>query len=154
MRKVTPIAASTHSLGGPWTIHFFQRHIADDRPQGVPGRDFLDACPEKVRAKFIAVLRAVADAPPPAFSGGGYWEAMHGDMHGYHEVRVDGPNRHHYRLFCLLERDGAALGLGGPSIVVITGKAKPFRTVLSKRDYEGIRQLGDEYRSRTPRSVL
>jgi len=30
-------------------------------------------------------------APPPRFSGGGKWEAMHGDMAGYYEVRATGP---------------------------------------------------------------
>jgi hypothetical protein len=100
-----------------------------------------------------AVLMAVAAAPPPAFSGGGKWEAMHGDMAGYFEVRVDGPRRHHYRLFCVLERDGADVGLEGPSIVIVTGKDKPFRTVLSESDYGQVRSLGDEYRRRSPRSV-
>lgn len=46
------------------------------------------------------------------------------------------------------------LGLGGPSLVVITGMEKTFRTKLSERDYARVRQLGDEYRSRVPRSVL
>jgi hypothetical protein len=45
----------------------------------------------KVQATIKAVLIAVAAAPPPAFSGGGKWEAMHGDMAGYFELRVDGP---------------------------------------------------------------
>jgi hypothetical protein len=45
------------------------------------------------------------------------------------------------------------VGLGGPSLVIITGKSKPFRTTLSKRDYAEVRALGDEYRSRKPRSV-
>jgi hypothetical protein len=134
---------------GPWRIHFFQR--PGDR--AVPGRDFLELCPVKVRQTMLAVLKAVADAPPRAFSGGGYWEAMHDDMAGYYEIRVDGPDRRHYRLFCLLEREGEGLGLGGPSIVIIVGKDKAFRTTLSKRDYEQVRALGNEYRSRTPRSV-
>jgi hypothetical protein len=99
------------------------------------------------------VLKAVADAPPPAFSGGGLWEAMHGDMGGFYEVRVDGPGRRHYRLFCLLEHDNGELGLGGPSVIIITGKDKAFRTVLSKRDYQEVRRLGEEYRRRKPRSV-
>lgn len=103
---------------------------------------------------LVAVLKAVADAPPPQFSGGGKWEAMHGEMAGYYEVRVDGPDRHHFRLFCVLDRDGAAVGLGGPSLVIITGKDKPFRTVLSTRDYADVRRLGTEFRSRRPRSVL
>jgi hypothetical protein len=138
----------------PWLIHFFQRHADDDPTRAVPARQFLLDCPDKVRATMLAVVRAVADAPPPMFSGGGMWEAMHDEMSGYFEVRVDGPNRHHYRLFCLLERDGASLGLGGPSIVLITGKDKPFKTVLSKADYADVRRLGDEYKARVPRSVL
>jgi hypothetical protein len=79
---------------------------------------------------------------------------MHGTMAGYYEVRVDGRDRRHYRLFCLLERDGASLGLGGASIVVLAGMEKPFRTTFTERDYARVRQLGDEYRSRVPRSVL
>jgi hypothetical protein len=102
---------------------------------------------------MVAVVKAVAEAPPPTFSGGGKWEAMHGDMTGWYEVRVDGPKRHHYRLFCLLERDGARVGRGGPSLVPITGKDKPFRTELSDADYAAVRRLGDEYRARAPRSV-
>jgi len=31
---------------------------------------------------------------------------------------------------------------------------KPFRTTFSERDYAQVRVLGDEYRSRVPRSVL
>jgi len=70
-------------------------------------------------------LGGLADAPPPAFSSGGKWEAMHGEMSGFYEVRVDGPKRRHYRLFCILERDGAALGLGDPSVVLLAGKRSP-----------------------------
>jgi len=103
---------------------------------------------------MLAVLRAVAEAPPPAFSGGGYWEAMHAEMSGFYEVRVDGPKREHFRLFCLLERDEAELGLGGPSIVLIDGRSKPFRTTLTRKDYASVKMLGDEYRARRPRSVV
>jgi hypothetical protein len=60
---------------------------------------------------------------------------MHGDMAGFYEVRVDGPGRRHYRAFCVLERDGASVGLGGPSIVLIAGMTKEFRTTFSRRDY-------------------
>jgi len=102
---------------------------------------------------MLAVLKAVADAPPPQFSGGGKWKAMHGSMAGYHEVTVNGPKRHHYRLFCLLERDGGALGLGGPSLVVLAGLDKLFMTTLSDNEYAKVRALGNEYRARNPRSV-
>ncbi|MGH7271170.1 MAG: hypothetical protein ACREJ3_12150 [Polyangiaceae bacterium] len=69
-------------------------------------------------------------------------------------ILVDGPKRHHYRLFCLLERDGGSVGLGGPSLVLICGKDKPFRTVLSARDNAEVCRLGGEYLSHAPRSVL
>jgi hypothetical protein len=74
-------------------------------------------------------------------------------MAGWYEVRVDGAQRHHYRLFCLLERNGARVGLGGPSLVVITGKHKPFMTELSETDYAEVRSLGAEFCERMPRSV-
>ena len=48
---------------------------------------------------------------------------------------------------------GAALGLGGPSIVLLTGMAKEFRTTFSNADYKNVRRLGEEYRSRSPRST-
>lgn len=115
---------------------------------------FLDEIPEKVAARIVVILEAIADAPPPQYSGGGYWQAMHDEMAGYFEIRVDGqPNRTHYRLFCLLERDGTKVGLDGPSVVVITGKKKAFMTVLSHADYADVRRLGDEFRRRSPRSV-
>jgi hypothetical protein len=49
----------------------------------VPALEFLDDCPGTIDAQFAAVLDAVATAPPPRFSGGGKWEAMHGTMGGW-----------------------------------------------------------------------
>ncbi|TXS46987.1 hypothetical protein EAO77_32280 [Streptomyces sp. t39] len=133
-------------------IVYFKRHPDDDPLQTAPGRVFLnDVCPASVRAKMRAVLAAVAAAPPKRFAGGGYWEAMKEDMAGWFEVRVDGPSRHHYRLFCLLDYE--AEGREKPLLVVVAGLDKPFRTVLSDGDYESVRQLGAEYRSRNPRST-
>jgi hypothetical protein len=79
---------------------------------------------------------------------------MHGKMGGIYEVRVDGPSRHHYRLFCVLERDGGQLGLGGPSLVLIAGKEKLFQTTLSEREYDEVLALVNEFKNRSPRSVL
>ncbi len=50
--------------------------------------------------------------------------------------------------------DGAKLGLGGPSLILLTGMDKAFRSTFSEEDYAKVRQLGDEYRRRNPRSVL
>ena len=87
----------------PWRIHFLQRHGEDDPGLSVPAIDFLHGLPIKVAAEIHAVLDAVAKAPPPCFSGGGKWEAMHGEMSGYFEVRVQGGGNNH-RLFCVLQR--------------------------------------------------
>ncbi len=155
MRKRAPDTTTPRkpTTPAPWRVHFFQKHQDDDSRQAVPARHFLDRCPPAVAAKLIAVVKVVASAPPPAFSGGGRWEAMHGVMNGFYEVRVDGAKRRHYRLFCVLDREGARVGLGGPSLVLITGKDKAFRTVLSTADYAEVRELGEELLRRTPRSV-
>jgi len=126
----------------PWRIHFFQRHGEDDPVLSVPAIDFLHGLPIKVAAEIHAVLDAVAKAPPPSFSGGGKWEAMHDEMSGYFEVRVQGGGNNH-RLFCLLERH--AEDLGGPSIICLGGLSKPPRTAAKSRDYETIKQYGAEF---------
>src|ERR1700689_1236227 len=115
-----------------WLIHFFQ-HEDDDQARSTPTIEFLETLPDKVAAEIQAVLEAVAGAPPPAFSGGGKWEAMHGDMAGFYEVRVQGGGANH-RLFCLLER--TAEDLGGPSIVCVGGLSKPVRTAADPRGYK------------------
>ncbi|MEI6622367.1 MAG: hypothetical protein WCP28_10715 [Actinomycetes bacterium] len=133
-------------------IVYFKRHRDDDASQSIPGRDFVqETCPISVRHKINVVLVAVAAAPPHRFAGGGYWEAMHGIMAGWYEVRIDGPKRHHYRLFCLLDYD--ALNSDAPLLTVICGLDKPFRTQLSGADYDRVLTLGAEYLSRNPRSI-
>ena len=111
--------------------------------------DFLDSLPAKVAAEVHAVLVAVASAPPPAFSGGGKWEAMHGDMAGFFEIRVQGGRMNH-RLFCILERD--ANDLGGPSIICIDGLSKMRRTAAQPKDYRRVKRYGAEFQTR--RTVL
>lgn len=129
----------------PWLIHFFRRHEADDPNRSVPAIDFLDQLPAKVVAEFQAVLDAVAAAPPPAFSGGGKWEAMHDQMAGFFEVRVQGGGMNN-RLFCVLERDAA--DLGASSIIVIEGLSKPKRSAANPRDYRRAIAMRDEFQRR------
>ena len=119
----------------PWLVHFFKRSADDDPNETVPTLEFLETVPVKVAAEIHAVLVAVAQAPPPAFSGGGKWEAMHGDMAGIYEVRVQGGGMN-YRLFCLLVRD--APRLGGSSIVCLGGLSKPRRQAANPKDYRQI----------------
>jgi hypothetical protein len=122
-------------------IVYFQRHKKNDPEQSEPGRDALNGWPASVRAKARAALASVAAAPPKKFSGA-----------GWHELRINGPKRHHYRLFCLLDYE--AKGTDKALLVVIDGRDKPFRTELSKADYAAVRRLGDEYLARNPRSLV
>lgn len=136
-----------------WRIEYYEHHDGS-----VPAADFLNGCPAKVDAQFNAVLDAVAAAPPPQFSGGGKWEAMHGTMGGYYEIRLTGPGREQFRLFCLLENADAAelrrRGLRGPSIVVLNGMRKPHRTTFTDRDYrKHVRVLGELHRTNAPRRL-
>jgi Txe/YoeB family toxin of Txe-Axe toxin-antitoxin module len=124
----------------------------------VPADEFLDACPDKVEATILAVLEAVRRAPPPAFSGGGKWEAMHGAMGGYYEIRVTGPGRRQYRLFCRLDNGSpgelAERGFAEPQIAVINGMAKPVGQVFSDAEYRRqVRKLGDDYMRSIPRRI-
>ena len=139
-----------------WDIIYYR--AADD---SVPSIDFLSdpkRCPAKVHQRLQAILNVVAEAPPPQFSGGGFWEAMHGEMTGYFEVRVQGdPKRTQYRLFCLLENGSPAelskRGLVGPAIAVLTGMSKPSMTKLKLADYRAVRRLGDDHRAQFPRRI-
>ena len=135
-----------------WDVVYYK---ASDN--SVPAIDFLEGCPTKVAANLLAVLDAVAEAPPPQYSGGGKWEAMHGAMGGYFEVRASGPGREQFRLFCVLENaDPTELrrrGLSSPAIVVLTGLRKPWRTKFSERDYRAVSAHGNDHQSNVPRRI-
>lgn len=137
-----------------WGIVYYE--AADG---SVPAERFLSACPTKIEARILAVLEVVRDAPPPAFSGGGMWEAMHGSMNGYYEIRVTGPGRVQYRLFCMLdnaetEEELARRGFSDPQIAVINGMSKPIREVFSDGEYrKHVRALGEDYRQQFPRRI-
>jgi len=124
----------------------------------VPAHEFLLACPTGVRAKLLAVIEVVRAAPPPAFSGGGKWEAMHAKMSGYYEIRCTGPGRRHYRLYCILDngtsKELAERGFDGPQIAVVNGLVKPNATLFTDAEYaRHVRKLGDEYRATLPRPI-
>jgi hypothetical protein len=111
-----------------------------------------------VRAKLVAVLEAVRAAPPPAFSGGGKWEAMHGSMGGCYEIRVTGSGRQHYRLFSILDNGSpeelAKRGFDAPQIVVINGMVKRNASLFTDGEYEKqVRRLGDRYLATLPRPI-
>lgn len=113
-----------------------------------PAKEYLATCPERIRDRFRAVVAEVAKAPPHRFSGGGYWEAMHGSMAGWHEVRIDGPGRTHYRLYCLVDAD---CGDTKPYLVLVDGRTKKFTTTIKESEYAKIAALGRDYLASNPR---
>lgn len=136
----------------PWGIVYLE--TVDGK---VPAEEFFDRCPVQIEARFHAVLEAVREAPPPRFSGGGYWEAMHGEMGGYHEIRLTGPGRRQYRLFCVLDNGSRVelrdRGFDRPQIAAITGMTKESGEKFSRRDYAKVRKLGGEYLATVPRRI-
>lgn len=117
---------------------------------------FLESCPSKLEAYLQSILNSVAVAPPPAFSGGGRWEAMHRNMAGYHAAKAIGPQRRHHRVFCLLEKsvepdEMERRGLPRPAIAVITGMWKPNAALFSAAEYSAVRKLGDDHMRQFPR---
>jgi len=82
---------------------------------------------------------------------------MHGDMGGFHEIRLTGPGRRQYRLFCVLDNAAPGelrkRGFDGPQIAVITGMVKDSGKKFSERDYAKVRELGDQYTKAFPRSI-
>lgn len=118
----------------------------------------MDTLPPKIAARFDVVLDTIRHAPPPRFSGGGFWEAMHGTMNGYYEIRITGPGRVQHRLFCILDNaDGEGLaerGFDEPQVAVINGISKRSGERFTDAEYErAVRDLGDNYLATLPRRV-
>ena len=118
---------------------------------GASGEAYLLGLPENVRARFLAALAAIAEGPPFRFRGGGLWEAMHGAMTGWFEVRINSANQHHYRLFCVI--DTLADNFDENLLVVIVGRTKKYQTTFPETEYEEIKLLGLEYFSSNPRLI-
>ena len=139
-------------------IHFFRRHRDDDPSEATPTVEFLDSVPDNIAAEIQAALEAVAAAPPPSFSGGGKWEAMHDEMAGFYEVRVQGAGANH-RLFCILQRiaddsadrrssawEDCRSRFAHPPIPGTTGRSgsTPPSSRSARRFYADGRMIGDD----------
>ncbi|WP_375742807.1 hypothetical protein NR800_29055 [Corallococcus interemptor] len=149
-----PAKASRNPDTDPWDLHYFKRHKDDDLQQSLPAREFLLSCPKGVRGKFVSCVNFIARTPPPKLPRNKYFDPMTGDLTGVHEVRIDGPDRRHYRLFVKLERAGLLDGLKRPSVVLLWGLDKPFKTTAREEDYQQLLKLYQEYEKRSPRNVL
>jgi hypothetical protein len=82
---------------------------------------------------------------------------MHGEMGGFYEIRLTGPGRRQYRLFCVLDNANARelqrRGFDRPQIAVITGMVKGSGKKFSDGDYAKVRALGAQYEAQLPRSI-
>lgn len=139
----------TSEWKGPWEPQFFKRIDPRAEPT-VPALAWLDSVPVEVEAEVMATIDAVANGPPPQFRGGLRYQAMHGDMTGWFEVRTKHQKRL-YRMFCLQDRK--APGLPKPALVMVIGGDKPNESAFSDAFYKNVRDLGAEYLASNPRSV-
>ena len=113
--------------------------LVDPAARVRPAKRFLDDLDDAPAAEILAVLKAVRDGPPPAFRGGGKWEAMHDDMAGFYEVRV----RHGqwlHRLFCILDRS-----TDEPTLLAVSGGTKPNRRPMPQAVYDEAKRLRDVF---------
>jgi hypothetical protein len=78
-------------------------------------------------------------------------------MGGHYEIRLTGPSRRQYRLFCILDNGSSKelreRGFAQPQIAVITGMVKDSGTRFTNRDYARVRKLGREYLDQIPRRI-
>jgi hypothetical protein len=125
-----------------WGIVYYKA-----RDGSVPAEAFLDACPLKVEATILAVLEAVRQAPPPQFGGGGKWEAMHGSMGGYYEIRVTGPARAQFG--CSADSRTGRL----KSSLRAASRSRRSPSSRGPRIQDDVRAVGDGYLATLPRRI-
>lgn len=131
-----------------WDVVFYELTQGN-----VPALTFLMGCPVGVRASLLATVVAVREGPPPAFRGGLRWQVMHGEMRGIYEAR-DRLGKTLYRLFCLLDRLGTEHGLDCPSVVLLSGAAKPDGTEMNPAAYAAAMGYRDQYTAALTRPIL
>jgi hypothetical protein len=136
-----------HSKDSEHEIVYFAGPMNGNMPTP---REFFNALPTKVQAKLTSILVAVATAPPGRFAGGGYWEAMHGQMRGFYEIRADF-QKMHYRLICLLDYE--AIESSGPLLVIVAGLSKPIGTTIKPEVYADVKSAGLQYLSANPLAI-
>ncbi len=129
-----------------WTVEFY---LHTDR--SIPAIAFLARCP--VASRIEAIAEAVRAFPPPSFPPSQMWHVMSGGMKGLYEIRV----RYRttlYRLFCVLDAQGAKHGLSGPALVLISGGTKPVGRAMPSDVYADAAAYRDRYNATSPRPIV
>ncbi len=91
----------------------------------------LSNSPNPLQIRFFAIVDAVAEQWP-RFQAGGYWEAMHGKMAGFYEIRIRNRGLNH-RFFCRI--------IDGKLLLIICYLCKPSGHLLKPKDYEKVVQI-------------
>lgn len=112
-------------------------------PESICPEHVIKSMDDSTAAKLNAVLLAVAEGPPHKFRGGGYWEAMHGEMSGFHEIRILGKRNRLFRVICLSKRNLNTQ----EQIVVLAILQKSKGEKISTREYAKVKEIADSFRS-------
>lgn len=94
--------------------------------------NYLDRHPAAL-IRFVNITEALS-REGISFRGGGYWEAMHGEMSGFFEIRFRIGGIHN-RFFCRFIRGENQL------ILVIAAAGKASGTLLQPSFYKRVREL-------------
>jgi hypothetical protein len=114
-----------------WKIEWLVDRSRD--PVSIPAYRFLKSLPLNVRVQLLAILEAVRTVGPDQWRDRHSHCPMKGDLDNLHEVR-DRQGEMLYRLFVLWQRKERR-------VVVVDGRKKPNRTVISERDYKAVASL-------------
>ena len=109
--------------------------LLDTRSLGYPklGPMNLLGVDDALAARFAALANAVYQAWPK-FKGGGLWQAMHGEMQGFFEIRIS-KCKTNYRFICHPIQRGEQL------LIVVAGAAKHRQTGLPESFYQDVKTV-------------
>jgi mRNA-degrading endonuclease RelE of RelBE toxin-antitoxin system len=102
-------------------------------PVSIPAYRFLKSLPLNVRVQLLATLEAVRTVGPDQWRDRHSHCPMKGGLDNLHEVR-DKQGEMLYRLFVLWQQEERR-------VVVVDGRKKPNKTVLSEQDFEAVASL-------------
>jgi hypothetical protein len=116
-----------------WKAEWLVDENAGSRP--IPALRFLQRIPDSASDQLLAILTAVRASGPDRWFDRQSHVAMRGALGHLHEIR-DRYGQTLYRLFVCWLRDEQ-------TVVVIDGREKPNKTVLTEEDYAEIAKLAE-----------
>jgi hypothetical protein len=124
----------------PWQVEWLVDR--GKRPISIPAYRFLKSLPVNVRIQLLAIFEAVKTTGPDQWADRHSHSPMKGSLAHLHEVR-DKQGETLYRLFVLWQRNERR-------VVVIDGRVKANKTVLSEAEYDAIGALAAQVANEPP----